>query len=186
MIYFIRHGSTDWNENKDELGNINPKCQGRVDIPLNELGIAQAKKAAETLKGKHFDRVICSPLKRAKQTCDIVYQGNTPVEIDERLTERDFGEFEGKTRTEFDFYGFWNANANQKFEKAESIEDVKTRVMDLVRELAKNPEQDILLVSHGGVGCVLMSIFKGVPASGDYLTFEIPNGKPLELDLTNK
>ena len=39
MLYIMRHGKTDWNEQH--------KLQGRTDIPLNENGIAMAKKAAE-------------------------------------------------------------------------------------------------------------------------------------------
>ena len=185
MIYFVRHGSTDWNENKNEHGQKDPKCQGRVDLELNQTGIEQALAAAETLNGKKFDRVICSPLARAKQTCKLIYHGNAPVEIDDRIIERDFGEFEGKTRAEFDFQGFWNINANQKFKMAESIADVEKRVFEFLDELKKNPNQVVLVVSHGGVGCVLMSYFKGIPADGNYLSFEIPNGKPLILDFNN-
>ena len=106
MIYFVRYGSTDWNENKNAEGGRDPKCQGRVDLELNETGIAQALATAESLKDKKFDRVICSPLIRAKQTCDLIYHGDTPIEIDGRIIERDFGEFEGRTRAEFDFKGF--------------------------------------------------------------------------------
>lgn len=185
MIYFVRHGSTDWNENKDANGNKDPKCQGRVDLKLNRTGIDQALTTAETLKGKHFDRVICSPLIRAKQTCDLIYHGNKPVEIDERIIERDFGEFEGKTRGEFDFKGFWNINSNQNFEKAENIFDVERRVFSLLDELKETPNADVLIVSHGGVGCVLITYFKGIPEDGNYLSFEIPNGKPLILDFND-
>lgn len=182
MLYFVRHGSTDWNENRNEQGAKDPRCQGRVDLPLNAQGIKQAEETAVTLKGKKFKKVICSPLIRAKQTCDIIYSGKTPVTIDERLIERDFGEFEGLTRSEFDFYGFWNINSKQDYEKAETIREVEKRVFELLEELAKDPDEDVLLVSHGGVGCVLMSYFNGVPKDGNYLSFEIPNGKPLILN----
>ena len=43
MLYFIRHGSTSWNENVDENGNKKPKCQGLANIPLNEKGKSQAE-----------------------------------------------------------------------------------------------------------------------------------------------
>ncbi len=179
MIYFVRHGATDWNENKDEFGNKNPKCQGRADLPLNEKGITQAKATSVQLKDKKFDRIICSPLLRTKQTCEIIYKGDKPIEFDNRVIERDFGEFEGLTRKEFDFLGFWNAKSNTKFQKAESLKDVKKRVFPLLDELKKAPDKDYLIVSHGGVGCVLASYFKGVPADGNYLSFEFPHGKPI-------
>ena len=93
MIYFVRHGLTDWNEHIDQNGNLNPLCQGRINIPLNKNGIAQAEAIKEELKNIKFDKVICSPLDRAKQTCEIILGTLDGVIIDERLNERDFGEF---------------------------------------------------------------------------------------------
>ena len=54
MIYFVRHGATDWNENKNEKGEKDPRMQGQVDIPLNATGISQALLASENLKGIEF------------------------------------------------------------------------------------------------------------------------------------
>lgn len=182
MIYFVRHGATDWNENRSAQGIKDPKCQGRADLDLNEKGILQAKQVAHQLKNIKFDRVICSPLKRAKQTLNIIYTGEVPVEFDDRINERDFGEFEGLTRSEFDFRDFWNAESKQNLKTAESIKSVEKRVFSLIEELRENPSQNILIVSHGGVGVVLMSYFKGVPEDGNYLSFEIPNGQSLIFD----
>lgn len=182
MIYFVRHGATDWNENKNNLGIKDPRCQGRVDLELNEKGIQQAEQTAQQLSNVKFDRVICSPLKRARQTLDIIYKGNIPIEIDERVIERDFGGFEGLTRTEFDFNGFWNINSNQEFESTESIKDVEERVFSLLNELKEKPNQNVLIVSHGGLGCILTSYFKGIPEDGNYLCYEVSHGKPLILD----
>lgn len=184
MIYFVRHGSTDWNEHKNSKGIKDPKCQGRIDLPLNETGIEQAKQTAEAIKGKKFNRIICSPLLRARQTCDIIYNGvgNTPIVIDERIIERNFGEFEGYTRSEFDFMGFWNRNSKQKFKHAESIMEIEKRVFEFLNELKQKPDDDVLIVSHGGVGCIMMSYFKGIPSDGNYLSFEMPHGKPITFD----
>ena len=49
MIYIIRHGRTDWNDER--------KLQGRTDIPLNDSGREMAEKARETYKDVEFD--IC-------------------------------------------------------------------------------------------------------------------------------
>ena len=141
MIYFIRHGATDWNENLNKDGIKEPKCQGIVDLDINEKGVNQAKETAEQLKGIKFDRVICSPLKRAKQTVDIIYNGKVPVIIDERLIERDFGEFEGLTRKEFDFDGFWNETSKMAYQRAESLANLKDRVFELLNELKQNPDE---------------------------------------------
>ena len=53
-IYMIRHGETMWNQQH--------RLQGRKDIPLNDVGLAGARIAAEALKDIHFDRVFSSPL----------------------------------------------------------------------------------------------------------------------------
>ena len=155
MLYFVRHGATDWNDFVDESGKKAPKCQGRADIPLNENGIKQAHQIGQQLKNIKFDAIFCSPLKRAKQTLTLMFGNkNVKFKIDERLIERDFGEFEGLTRNQFDFDGFWNSKSNQNYNKAESIADVQRRVFSFLDELSKMPNKNILIVSHGGVGFV--------------------------------
>ena len=64
MIYFVRHGQTDWNK----LGRI----QGHSDTELNEEGKNQAQIVKEKLNGIKFDKVFSSPLKRAKETAQII------------------------------------------------------------------------------------------------------------------
>ena len=182
MIYFVRHGSTEWNEHLNEKGERDPLLQGRADIPLNNKGVSQAIATAETLKDIKFDRVLCSPLTRTRQTCEIINNGKYPVEYDERLIERDFGEFEGFSRTQFDFKSFCNAYYSPKLIRAESIQAVQDRVFNLLDELKQKPKENVLLVSHGGVGCIVLSYFKGLPENGDYSLYEIPNGKPMTLD----
>ena len=88
MLYIIRHGKTDWNERH--------KIQGRTDIPLNDEGRAMAEEAREEYKDVNFDVVFCSPLVRAKETAEILLKGrNLPINIDDRLMEMSFGEYEG-------------------------------------------------------------------------------------------
>ena len=88
-IYVTRHGQTDW--------NVQGKTQGRADIELNEVGIKQAKQTKEELKNIDIDLIICSPLKRAKKTAEIINEGrNIPIIFDDQIIERNFGEFEGE------------------------------------------------------------------------------------------
>ena len=86
MIYFIRHGQTELNKQK--------VLQGRSDCPLNEIGIAQAREAAERLRGIRFDAVYSSPLQRAIQTAKIIAPDAEPI-LDDRLIEMDYGPYEG-------------------------------------------------------------------------------------------
>ena len=101
-IYFVRHGKTEWNKLK--------KMQGSADIPLNEEGIEQAYKTKELISNIEFDCAICSPLTRTRQTLDIILDDKKiPVIYDERIVERNYGEFEGTTKNvDFDYNEFWN------------------------------------------------------------------------------
>jgi uncharacterized phosphatase len=63
-LCLVRHGETDWNS----LG----KLQGRADIPLNKIGVLQAEECRDVLKSSKWDVIITSPLKRAKETAEII------------------------------------------------------------------------------------------------------------------
>ena len=183
MIYFVRHGVTDWNENITPDGRHSAKCQGRADIPLNQNGIAQAIELSKTLKDIKFDKVFCSPLTRTKQTCELILGSLDDVVFDDRIIERDFGEFEGLTKEEFDFYGFCNKNSGMKFEKAETVESIENRVFSFLDELKQEPNQNILIVAHGGVGCMFISYFDGIGEDGNYnKNFYVPHSKPIIRD----
>lgn len=170
MIYFVRHGQTDWNFAK--------KLQGQVDIELNSKGIEQAYQTKEKLKSIKFDKIFCSPLKRTVQTCKIIT--NQKFELDERIMERSFGEFEGLVKS---YEDFWDLNKNQSFEKAESIADVEKGVFNFLDEVvSKYPTENILIVGHGGVGLVLTSYFRGIPKDGNYMHYIIDNCQVLSFD----
>jgi probable phosphoglycerate mutase len=91
MTFFVlRHGQTDW--------NLNARLQGSTDIALNDTGRTQAQKAATFFADQTIERIFCSPLSRARETASIVarHLGLEAV-LDARLTERNFGQFEGMT-----------------------------------------------------------------------------------------
>ena len=76
-FYVTRHGQTAWNRE-------NIVC-GITDLPLDETGVEQARQTAQRLKDTPIDRVIVSPLLRARQTAELICQGrNLPVTIDAR------------------------------------------------------------------------------------------------------
>lgn len=167
MIYFIRHGQTDW--------NLLKLMQGQTDIPLNEEGRNQARKMAQTLKGVTFDKVFCSPLSRAVETCKAVV-GEGKIIIDERLVERNFGEYEGKSLQIMIDEGFWKESGMQNFKRGESLSDVVSRVYSFLDEITqKYKNKNILIVAHGGIGMVTQSYFLGSPSGGDYFNYIVRN-----------
>ncbi|WP_167958410.1 histidine phosphatase family protein [Anaerosporobacter faecicola] len=102
MIYLVRQGQTDW--------NLLKRCNGVTETFLNQTGIEQSKLQAENLKQVRFDVCFCSPQKRARQTCEIIYK--EPIVFDDRLTEIICGEFEGKEETTEMIKQFLQAAAN--------------------------------------------------------------------------
>lgn len=179
-LLVTRHGETDWNK-------LN-KVQGRVDIPLNDEGIKQANITKEELIGKDIDLIICSPLIRAKQTADIINEGlNVPIIYDERISERDFGEFEGKARTDFDFIGFWSYKNNHTYQKAENIETFFIRIYKFLEDINKKYEsKSILIVGHGGVSIPINCFYNGIPADDNLLSLVIHNCELVEYKSKNR
>ncbi len=87
-VWVLRHGSTDWAESG--------RHTGRTDLPLNAEGRAQAETLGRLLDGQPFDRVLVSPLGRARQTCELAGYGSQAQVCDD-LLEWDYGDYEGRT-----------------------------------------------------------------------------------------
>lgn len=170
MIYYVRHGKTDW--------NALHKCQGLADIDLSEEGKQEAKNLQNDVAEVKCDYIFCSPLKRAVQTCEIACEKiDTPFVIDSRLIERDFGEFEGLKRAEFDFNKFWDVKNKQQFLKAESLSDVIKRAeefLDYLKPISEN--KNILVFGHAGFGVVFKWILMGKP-NISFLEINMENAK---------
>ena len=156
-ILITRHGQTNW--------NVQKKVMGRCDEPLNETGLKQAEETREKLLNEKIDLIICSPLKRARQTAEIINTKNIPIIYDDRLIERDFGEFEGLETKDFDFHGYWNYYKNDIYEKAENIQVFFKRVYDFLDDIIKKyPDKNILIVAHGGISIPVACYFsKNIP-----------------------
>lgn len=167
MIYITRHGQTNW--------NVQKKVMGRCDEPLNETGLNQAEETRKNLLDADIDLIICSPLKRARQTAEIINKDrNIPIMFDERIIERDFGEFEGMETKDFDFHGYWNYYKNMHFESAENIQLFFKRVYDFLDDITKKYEgKKVLLVAHGGISIPVACYFNG----------NIPEGSLVEAGL---
>lgn len=130
-ILLTRHGQTEW--------NVLGKVQGRADIELNANGIQQAEQTGKSLENEMIDLIICSPLKRAKQTAEIICKNrNIPIIYDEGVIERDFGEFECINKKEFDFDGYWSYKQNNKYKRAENIKDFFYRVYEFLEKIKKS------------------------------------------------
>lgn len=143
-IFIIRHGQTNLNKKR--------VLQGRIDEPLNEDGIQQAKAAAQMLRSlnESIDFVWSSPLGRAKETARIVAGDDVPLQTDERLIEMDYGPYEGAdlTAPPQEIVTFFGDFVNQPApEGMEPLSQVVQRLGDFLEELCSKPPQGSVLIS---------------------------------------
>ena len=90
-IVLVRHGETKW--------SLSGQHTSRTDLPLTERGRERARALAEQLAGRRFGLVLCSPLRRARETCELAGFGGV-MELCDDLREWDYGEYEGLTTPE--------------------------------------------------------------------------------------
>lgn len=144
------------------IGMYGRKLQGQTDTNLNINGIEQAKQISEILKSEKIDIIISSPLKRAKKTAEIINEKiNVPLEINNGIIERNYGELEGKERQEINFENLWDDEKCKQYDSVEGAQDFYTRVFKSVDDIKeKHKDKNVLLVTHGGVGVPIDSYFK--------------------------
>jgi broad specificity phosphatase PhoE len=149
-LYLARHGRTAW--------NLERRFQGATDIPLDDVGRAQALELANALRGR-FETVIASDLTRASETAQIVAdaQGLKLLALDPDLRERGYGKLEGLTAEECaaQYPEVWNAPGRDRNflpPGGEPVEEVGVRVTRGVLrciERLRGRHQSALVVSHG-------------------------------------
>lgn len=157
MVYFMRHGRTQW--------NADGRLQGRTDIPLSLQGQENIHRMGERLRevGFSVDRIICSPLKRASETADIIAEElgfSGKIQYDPELLERCFGVAEGKIIADLDFVKAWDG--------MESMEQLRLRIQQVLDRYSLLPG-DTLLVTHGAFILAAMKLLTGSREDGDYL-----------------
>jgi broad specificity phosphatase PhoE len=138
ITYFV-HGTTTDNENGVSTG--------WNDGELSVLGIEQSKHLRVLITDRKFDVVFCSDLKRAVDSCRIVFDGVAPIIQDRRLRECDYGSLNGGDSKIVE--PMQEQKINERFPDGESYEDVKTRVADFLKFLKNNYDgRSVAIVSH--------------------------------------
>jgi broad specificity phosphatase PhoE len=139
VLIIVRHGRTE--------ANATRRLQGRLDLPLDDLGIAQA--AAAAARVGPVDRVVTSPLLRARQTGDAFVAPERS--IDERLIEIDYGPLDGTPLVDVPptVWESWRADPSWAPPEGESLTEVSERVHRALDELAADAAaRDVVVVSH--------------------------------------
>ncbi len=139
-FWFLRHGETDWNAR-----NLS---QGNVDTPLNEVGLAQARTAAEVLRTRGIRSIVSSPMSRAYDTAVIVGEHiRLPLEVEDDLREVAFGGQEGQPMG--GWFDDWVAGTFTP-EGAEPFNVLRARAVAAVN-LALDRPAPVLVVAHGAL-----------------------------------
>lgn len=174
-LLLARHGQTDL--------NIDERWQGRLDLPLNATGRAQAEALAQALPAG-IGAIVASPQQRARQTAEVVAAARgLAIEFDAAFRERDFGVFEGLTSEQAreQYPALWAANAAYRWDLcppgAESTQAVVDRVSaGLAELLRRHAGRRVLLVSHGFVVRCLRYRIDALAPDEFFAAARIPNG----------
>jgi broad specificity phosphatase PhoE len=139
-FWFLRHGETDY--------NAKGLSQGAIDVPLNQTGRDQARRAGPLLAGRGIAAIISSPMLRTRETTAIVNEFlDLPVSYEPDLREVVFGGMEGKPL--MPWFPEW-LDGHFTPEGAETFASLKLRVEGAMDRILQIPGP-LLIVAHGGV-----------------------------------
>ena len=169
MLYLMRHGPTAW--------NAEGRLQGHTDISLSPQGREEMCRMGLRLREAGFsaDRILTSPLKRARETAKIIAEQMGfvgEIQVEPELIERCFGEAEGKIIAQLDL--------SAQFPGMESTPQLCKRVERVLERYARMPGV-VLLVTHGAFIQATMDLQNGQTIGSDYC--HLPSqGNPMTLE----
>jgi broad specificity phosphatase PhoE len=190
VFFFARHGETDW--------NAAGRWQGQTDIPLNDVGRAQARALGVRLRAlpelrdqeKGIRAIFASDLSRALETAEIVARelGLGVVPTDAAFRERAYGIFEGLTREECVArypaeWALFERDPRATPPGVESLAMVAGRMLVGLRRVSDEGVHPALIVSHGRAIRTLAGVIANEPttplANGGVYRVEVKNGEPV-------
>lgn len=146
-LLLLRHAESEW--------NAQGRWQGQADTPLTERGRRHATQAGPLLAG--FETLVCSDLRRARQSAEIIADGAGigVIDIEPRLRERNAGPWQGLTRPEIerDWPGY--LDSGRRPARYESDDQLVARadaaLGDIARQAERRGTPEVLVITHGGV-----------------------------------
>ena len=153
-VFAIRHGETAW--------SLSGQHTGTTDIPLTDNGRRLAERMRPVLAKEAFALVLCSPMQRARETCELAGLGDRAV-IDPDLAEWNYGEYEGLTPKQIHESAPGWLIFRDGCPGGEAPEQVGARV-DRVIARARAADGDVALFAHGHVLRALAARWIGLPA----------------------
>jgi broad specificity phosphatase PhoE len=176
MVTLVRHGQTE----RSSRGAYS----GQLDVPLTSLGREQALRCAEQLAGAGVDAIHTSPLARARDTAQAIADATgAELTVDERLTEVDYGDFEGLDREAASArfgqaFDDWRADPfGSPVPGMEPLADALARARAATAD-AIDRHQTPVIVGHQGILRIVL-IALGELAPEDYFTLRLHEAQPL-------
>ena len=189
-LIMVRHGESEH--------NVMEIMQGHIPSRLTLRGIQQAEKARDLLKNEKIDSIFSSDLQRVKQTAEIINEfHNLNINFSLILRERSFGIFEGKLKSELLAAVKKSGLKYHEYRppQGESCLDIHNKMHVFLEALLKdNPNQTVLIVTHGGnIMELLLSLFPFkreeyqifLPDNCDITILDIESTKNAKISLLN-
>jgi probable phosphoglycerate mutase len=176
QLLLLRHGRTEY--------NASGRFQGQVDVPLDEVGRAQAARVAPLLAAHRPVTIISSDSSRAVETArPVAALLGQDVLLDENLREIDIGGWSGLTLTEVEQafpqeYTDWINGVREQLRRGggETYGEVGARAFMSVWPLLDGPSDEVVLaVTHGGTARSLIDLMLGIPVRSRHVLGGLPN-----------
>jgi len=177
-LVLIRHGQTDWNSEG--------RFQGRIDVPLNEVGSQEALALASRLRDVNVDLIVSSPLSRALKTAEALAQlnvGMPDLEVWEDLAEISHGDWEGLLCEEVlakwpDLLRLWRIRPSEvtmpNGENLDQVAQRANRAIGAAKDRLSSKDGTVCLVTHDAVIKVILCNVLQAPLDS-FWRFIIPN-----------
>lgn len=155
-LLLVRHGETDWNK----AG----KFQGQIDVPLNDNGREQAKRAAEFLQDVKLDFAISSSMLRPKETAEIIlkYHAGLQLELRDGLREISHGLWEGKFESEIEelypglLHEWKTAPETVQMPEGENLQQVWERAIADWQAIVRSVSGTGIVVAHDAINKAIL------------------------------
>ena len=180
-LHFVRHGATDASEAS--------VYTGRSDVPLTAHGREQALALRPYLHRVQDALILSSPRKRSLVTAELALPERARnIEIVDRLSEIDFGDWEGLTFSEVaaefpEAVERWMREPDGfRFPGGESVMEFRIRIAGIIDDLVTGSARCVLIFTHGGVIRTALCRLLELPDRA-YLSFAVPTGSVTTIDL---
>ncbi len=167
-ITLVRHGEVMF-EGRN-------KINGRGNVKLSKKGVLDCLRLKDEIRNKHYDLCLMSPLARCVETAMILIGDRVLTQVDDRLIEREMGNYTNKSYKFYNSEKYWDYELNSSDEGVESIKELFNRCEEFLDDIKnKYTDKDIIIVSHEAVIRALYCIINKVDLNSNLKEFDIPN-----------